>query len=57
MTLLEFSDIKKIYTENWKSPTKARWLNGILPGAGYSYIGQKQTALTSFLINALFYRG
>lgn len=37
-----------------KSPDKARTLNAILPGAGYYYIGQKKTALTAFLINALF---
>lgn len=37
-----------------KSPQTARILNGILPGAGYLYVGQKRTALTSFLINALF---
>lgn len=37
-----------------KSVRKARTLNAILPGAGYYYVGQKKTALTSFLINALF---
>lgn len=37
-----------------KSVRKARALNAILPGAGYYYVGQKKTALTSFLINALF---
>lgn len=37
-----------------KSPTQARTLNAILPGAGYLYVGQKQTALTSLIINALF---
>ncbi len=37
-----------------KSVTKARTLNAILPGAGYYYVGQKKTAVTSFLINALF---
>ncbi len=29
-------------------------MNAILPGAGYYYVGQKKTAVTSFLINALF---
>lgn len=37
-----------------KSPDKARTLNAVLPGAGYYYIGQHKTALTAFLINALF---
>ena len=37
-----------------KSVCKARTLNALLPGAGYYYVGQKNTAVTSFLINALF---
>ncbi len=37
-----------------KSPEKARFLNAVLPGAGYYYVGQKKSALTSFIINALF---
>ena len=37
-----------------KSPTKARLFNACLPGLGYWYLGQKQTACTSFLLNALF---
>ena len=37
-----------------KSIQKARTLNALLPGAGYLYVGQKKTAITSFLINALF---
>lgn len=37
-----------------KSVTKARHLNAVLPGAGYYYVGQKKTAVTSFIINALF---
>jgi len=37
-----------------KSPTKAGSFNAILPGLGYLYVGQKQTAVTSFLINGLF---
>jgi tetratricopeptide (TPR) repeat protein len=36
------------------SPKKARLLNAILPGAGYYYIGQTRSAVTSFMINALF---
>lgn len=42
------------YLQLTKSPQKARRLNAVLPGAGYAYVGQKQTAVTSFLINALF---
>lgn len=37
-----------------KSVKKAQMLNTFLPGAGYLYVGQKKTALTSLLINALF---
>lgn len=37
-----------------KSVKKARALNAFLPGAGYYYVGQKKSALTSFLINTLF---
>lgn len=42
------------YYEHAKSPSRARTLNAILPGAGYYYIGQRKSALTSFLINTLF---
>lgn len=37
-----------------KSITKAQLLNAILPGAGYYYVGQKKSAITSFVLNALF---
>jgi tetratricopeptide (TPR) repeat protein len=36
------------------SPKKAQVLNAILPGAGYYYVGQKKTAVTAFIVNALF---
>lgn len=42
------------YHKEAKSVRKAQTLNAILPGAGYYYVGQKKTALTSFLINTLF---
>jgi hypothetical protein len=42
------------YHASAKSISKAHLLNGLLPGAGYLYVGQKKTALTSFCINALF---
>lgn len=36
------------------SPVTARVLNAVLPGAGYYYVGQKKSAVTSFLLNTLF---
>lgn len=42
------------YRREAKSVGKARLYNALLPGAGYAYVGQKQTAITSFCINALF---
>ncbi|CUI15968.1 conserved hypothetical protein [Candidatus Protochlamydia naegleriophila] len=43
-----------LYYQYAKSPKRARMLNAVLPGAGYYYVGQRKSALTSFLINALF---
>jgi tetratricopeptide (TPR) repeat protein len=42
------------YDQFAKSPKKARFLNAVVPGAGYYYVGQRRSAMTSFLINALF---
>lgn len=42
------------YHQQALSVRKAQTLNALLPGAGYLYVGQKSTALTSFIINALF---
>lgn len=42
------------YDQFAKSPKKARLLNAVLPGAGYYYVGQRRSALTSFIINTLF---
>lgn len=42
------------FEQEKKSIDKAKWYNALLPGAGYLYIGQKQTALTAFLVNGLF---
>lgn len=42
------------YATNAKSINKAKTLNALLPGAGYYYIGQKNTAITAFIINSLF---
>lgn len=41
------------YHKDKKSPLLAQTLNGILPGSGYLYLGQKQSALTAFLVNGL----
>jgi tetratricopeptide (TPR) repeat protein len=43
-----------VYDQHAKSPRLARALNAVLPGAGYYYVGQKRSALTCFIINALF---
>jgi tetratricopeptide (TPR) repeat protein len=43
-----------LYFTHAKSVSKARVLNAVLPGAGYWYVGQKKSAVTSFIINALF---
>lgn len=40
--------------KNHYNPGTARLLNALLPGAGYYYVGQKNTALTSFCLNVLF---
>ncbi|MCE5318974.1 MAG: tetratricopeptide repeat protein [Parachlamydia sp.] len=50
----EIADFIAVYETDAKSVSKARTLNGVLPGLGYLYVGQKQAAVTSFLINALF---
>lgn len=47
-------DFLTSYQSETLSETKARFLNAILPGAGYYYVGQTKAALTSFTINALF---
>ena len=42
------------YWEEKKSVNKAQALNMVLPGAGFLYVGQKQSAITAFLLNGLF---
>jgi len=42
------------YAAGTLSPEKARAYNALLPGLGYYYVGQKNAAVTSFTINALF---
>ena len=48
------SEILNAYEAKKKSVHKAQTLNMILPGAGYLYVGQKQSAITAFLLNGLF---
>lgn len=42
------------YTASLKSVKTASALNAMLPGAGYWYVGQKNTAITALIINSLF---
>jgi hypothetical protein len=42
------------YFSEKKSVKKAQFLNALLPGAGYLYLGQKKSALTAFCLNTLF---
>jgi tetratricopeptide (TPR) repeat protein len=42
------------YCAGKKKEGQAAVLAALLPGAGYLYVGQRQTAVTSFLLNALF---
>lgn len=42
------------YETKKKSVSTAQWLNALLPGSGYLYLGQRQTAFTAFLVNGLF---
>jgi hypothetical protein len=53
----EYSYLKPLihdYTAGQKSVRTAKALNMVLPGAGYLYVGQKQSALTAFLLNSAF---
>lgn len=47
---LLFQDYRRLE----KSPRTARIWNALVPGAGYWYVGQKKSGVTSFLINTLF---
>ncbi|MCH9626797.1 MAG: hypothetical protein S4CHLAM2_04280 [Chlamydiales bacterium] len=50
----DYENIVCGYRKEAKSIRKAQMLNAVLPGAGYWYVGMKQTAVTALLINALF---
>ncbi|MBS0651742.1 MAG: tetratricopeptide repeat protein [Verrucomicrobia bacterium] len=42
------------YEAQKKSVGKAQTLNAFIPGTGYLYLGQTQSAITAFLLNGLF---
>jgi len=42
------------YNRDKKSIVRAQVYNGLLPGAGYLYLGLGRSAVTSFLLNGLF---
>lgn len=50
----DVSSIAKLYSASKKHPETAATLNAILPGAGYAYVRQYQTAATALLFNGLF---
>ncbi len=58
LALRQWDDVpSKAFQEEWArsklNPHKAAFLQAILPGAGYWYVGQVQSGLTSFVLNAL----
>lgn len=52
--LNDFQPLLDQQEQKKKSPKTAKALNALLPGAGYLYVGQKQTAATSLMLNGLF---
>lgn len=53
----EQTDLKTLlstYEEKKKSVATAQTLNFVLPGAGYFYVGQTQSAFTALALNGLF---
>jgi hypothetical protein len=48
------TDVLKAFNKYKKNPSLAGFLNATIPGLGYLYIGQKQSAFTAFSLNALF---
>lgn len=50
----QLNNFLKNYNEKKKSISQAQFLNAILPGAGYFYLGQKRSAITSILLNGSF---
>lgn len=50
-------DVKNLlhdFRKEKKSISTAEALNAVIPGAGYLYVGQKQSAITALLVNSLF---
>ncbi len=47
-------DLLCYYNSQKKSVGTAQFLNALIPGAGYLYIGQKKSAFTALLLNGLF---
>lgn len=47
-------DLLCAYDQKKKSIGTASFLNAVLPGAGYFYVGQRQTGVTALLVNGLF---
>ena len=47
-------EISRNYAKAKKSPAVAATLNALIPGSGYLYLGQAQSAFTSLAFNSLF---
>jgi len=50
----DINELLSCYCRCEKNPHTAQALSAIIPGAGYLYVGQCRTALTSLIINSLF---
>ena len=50
----DVTDVLCEYSAVVKSPERARLYQAVLPGAGYYYVGQKNAALSSLMLNTLF---
>ncbi len=48
------SDFLSEYQARKKSVGTAQALNALIPGSGYLYLGQRQSAVTAFVLNGLF---
>lgn len=54
MLARDFKKVAVAYQKEKKSPGAAQTLSALIPGSGFLYVGQKQSAFTSFLLNSLF---
>jgi tetratricopeptide (TPR) repeat protein len=50
----DLAPLAEQYAARCKSVQTAQTLSALCPGAGFWYVGQKQSAITSFLLNSLF---